>query len=373
MRMTLSILLVCVTQINVFATAVTNSWKVDLTRNPAAVFSVWHGDKITLAADIGINVTSATFYWQAPDMGTLWWEKPAVSETGVVSVEWTPEMDSGASTYSFYFRAGDVYRPRGTLLMQESPGDVVNSIPLPVQTIDFATVTVTNAPWLTAETDPHASAWQSTHLATTNPHGVTAEDVGVDTNAIAVAEAHAESAHGITPGGGFRGGDWSEALEGGAVGAEAKTTYGGAVGHYAESGRGGAVGAEAITTTGGAVGYRAAAGAGFAGGAGATTYYGDQLEDAIQLGSGNNPYPRTMQVYDKQLLDSGGRIPIDRLPDLSATHVGALPLAGGTMTGALTLAADGIVWQGVNIATNYTVRVEYDGTNVNFNVYEVPR
>jgi len=53
---------------------------------------------------------------------------------------------------------------------------------------------------------------------------------------------------------------------------------------------------------------------------------------------------------------------------------GYLPLSGGTLTGPLTLAPQsGITWQGVGLATNYTVRAEFDGTNINFNVYEVAR
>ena len=47
----------------------------------------------------------------------------------------------------------------------------------------------------------------------------------------------------------------------------------------------------------------------------------------------------------------------------------SLHTTGGTMTGGITLAESGITWQGVGIATNYSVRVDYDGTNVSFNVY----
>ena len=43
--------------------------------------------------------------------------------------------------------------------------------------------------------------------------------------------------------------------------------------------------------------------------------------------------------------------------------------SGDVMTGPLKLAESGVTWQGVNIATNFTIRAEFDGTNVSFNVY----
>lgn len=52
----------------------------------------------------------------------------------------------------------------------------------------------------------------------------------------------------------------------------------------------------------------------------------------------------------------------------------ALPRAGGAMTGPLVLdGASGITFCGVGLSTNFLVRVEHDGTNWNWNVYEVAR
>lgn len=104
-----------------------------------------------------------------------------------------------------------------------------------------------------------------------------------------------------------------------ALGAKAdkQTTQGGFAG-----------GAEARAESGGAAGSGAVAGAGFAGGAGARTavilgsvdaFGGGEVHetvnviDAIQLGTGTNSTPNTLQVYDYQLLDEDGNIPAARL------------------------------------------------------------
>lgn len=150
------------------------------------------------------------------------------------------------------------------------------------------------------------------------------------TNTLAAAAAHAATAHGVTPDGGFQGGsEYTYAESGGAVGYGAYTTYGGAVGSsayttyggavgagaYAESG--GAVGSGAYTIDGGAVGWAAKTSDGFAGGKGAFattdgTWNTDGI-DAIQLGTGSNTEPFTLQVYGNRLLNADGTIPVERL------------------------------------------------------------
>lgn len=128
--------------------------------------------------------------------------------------------------------------------------------------------------------------------------------------------------------GGFAGGEGAYVQDstGAAVGAGAVAFTGGAVGASAGAGQGGAVGAEALADTGGAVGLRAKAmnggavgnvaitGDGFAGGsyAQAVNSSGTGI-DAIQLGTGINSTPKTLQVYDYQLMDESGKIPNDRL------------------------------------------------------------
>lgn len=98
--------------------------------------------------------------------------------------------------------------------------------------------------------------------------------------------------------GGFSAGENSSATTGGgAVGSDASTLSGGAVGSGANSTTGGAVGSGAYTTTGFAGGYMAKAPA----------------KGALQLGTGTNNSPDTLQFRQYQLLDSEGVIPSDRL------------------------------------------------------------
>ncbi|MGI5868686.1 MAG: hypothetical protein ACOX9C_04470 [Kiritimatiellia bacterium] len=175
----------------------TNAWDVELGRNPPVVLDVWRGETVALCARTGISdIADAMFLWQSPDMGESWYAtNAAASASGDVTAVWTPAMDSGAATYSYFFRVGgDIYRPRGTIKMKGSPGAVPNEVAIPPRTIDFATVVVTNAPWTTPaeveamladidggvieEQDPVAAEWQAAHLAADNPHQITAEEIG---------------------------------------------------------------------------------------------------------------------------------------------------------------------------------------------------
>lgn len=82
------------------------------------------------------------------------------------------------------------------------------------------------------------------------------------------------------------------------------------------SGGGFAAGTDAEADTGAAIGADAKAGAGFAGGksAKAVDSSGGGI-DAIQLGTGTNSVPKTLQAYGYQLMDANGKIPDARLND----------------------------------------------------------
>ena len=116
--------------------------------------------------------------------------------------------------------------------------------------------------------------------------------------------------------GGFSAGMTSQAKGGGAVGSGSYANSGFAGGVTAYAGFGGAVGAYAQVTGGGAVGQNAVTSDGFAGGKNAIAGedYSNGI-DAIQLGTGTNSAPKTMQVYGYQLLDANGKIPDARLND----------------------------------------------------------
>ena len=120
--------------------------------------------------------------------------------------------------------------------------------------------------------------------------------------------------------GGFAAGDRSESTEGGgAVGYNTYAFAGGAIGNAARTtNAGGAVGANSEAGNGGAVGEGAKTSSGFAGGAGAQAVSADGAGiDAIQLGTGTNSTPKTLQVYSYQLMDADGNIPSARIPQLA--------------------------------------------------------
>lgn len=96
---------------------------------------------------------SATMHWQTNGMGAAWWTAPAsVTTSGLVRARWTPAMDCGADAYRIFLGVADggsnlSYRANMLLRMVGSPGETPNALPLPVQVLDFAKVSVTNAPW----------------------------------------------------------------------------------------------------------------------------------------------------------------------------------------------------------------------------------
>jgi len=97
---------------------------------------------------------------------------------------------------------------------------------------------------------------------------------------------------------------------GGAVGENASADSGGAIGQFASATEGGAVGWDTRATTGGAIGEGARATSGFSGGADARG-----TVDAIQLGTGINSTPNTLQIYNHRLMNADGKIPMERLPN----------------------------------------------------------
>ena len=102
------------------------------------------------------------------------------------------------------------------------------------------------------------------------------------------------------------GGNGATATSGGAIGNGATATSGGAIGVGATATSGGAIGRDATATDGGAIGWYAKAGNGFSGGytAGVGKDSDGNYIDAIQLGTGTNNTPRTLQVYTHKVYDS---------------------------------------------------------------------
>ena len=149
--------------------------------------------------------------------------------------------------------------------------------------------------------------------------------------------AHGENAS-AKGGGAAIGKGATETNSGGAVGSGTSSGGGFAGGSAATTTFGGAVGSIAEAYKGGAVGNAARTGDGFAGGYSAKTVTtGGAKIDAIQLGTGTNSNPKTLQIYDYQLLDAVGKIPSDRMPTnyrkiVVGTYTGTGSYVVGTAT-----------------------------------------
>ena len=110
--------------------------------------------------------------------------------------------------------------------------------------------------------------------------------------------------------GGFAAGYQATSSDGGAIGYEAKVNYGGgAVGYKAQTNYGGSMGNESLSDEGCAIGYQAKTSDGAAVGKSAQTVdSGGNGIDAIQLGTGTNSTEKTMQVYNKRIVEANGNL-----------------------------------------------------------------
>ena len=162
-------------QISCAIAGVPRAWDADVGSPAAFQTSAWQGETVELAAQLVRGRkpfaipegATAGLWWKTNGMDRYWGPAPAtVSTNGVVSASWVPTNDVGAASYRGFLGvslSGDgsnrTYAANFTLRMLESPGFAPNSLPLPVRTLDFATVEVSNAPWLTEEADPTVPAW----------------------------------------------------------------------------------------------------------------------------------------------------------------------------------------------------------------------
>lgn len=134
--------------------AVPHRWVAEVSRMVPEEVPALQGETIELYPEITaysepfVSDTYQLFY-QTNGMGGLYFSGAITTNLPVL---FTPAMDVGGTSYSFYIgttnSAGLCFRPHGTIRMKKSPGFRPNTIPLPMQRIDFANTAYTNAPWL---------------------------------------------------------------------------------------------------------------------------------------------------------------------------------------------------------------------------------
>lgn len=151
--------------------AIPQHWTVETSRVQPAQFEAFHGETIEFAATmqsdgkpLAITNDLIGIYWQTNGMGSAYWTAPAILSNNVMIARWEPSMDVGANVYSCFIGSpGEIYRAAFQLRLRPSPGANPSELPLPVKTLDFAQVTVLNAPYYTrGETDAALSDKQDT-------------------------------------------------------------------------------------------------------------------------------------------------------------------------------------------------------------------
>ena len=132
------------------ASAKTFDWPIDSPAAGARQFTAYHGETVRFNLQFRgamTNLSPVAIYYQTNGMGKAEWFGP------VPGTVFHPTNDCGAAAYRFFVRCTDPdginYTANGSLRMLDSPGFVPNEVPFPVKRIDFAQVSVVNAPWTT--------------------------------------------------------------------------------------------------------------------------------------------------------------------------------------------------------------------------------
>lgn len=140
-------------------------WPAEITRPTPRTVQVFRGETVRLRARLLLRGAAATLpdgaaaraCWRSADSADSdpWYTVDATLDADESAVEWTfgPDCDAGADAYEFFLRVeapdggGVTYRAFGRIAVLPSPGAAVNTVPLPVETIDFAVVQALHAPW----------------------------------------------------------------------------------------------------------------------------------------------------------------------------------------------------------------------------------
>lgn len=116
----------------------------------------YHGDALDLRATLtsgGLPLVyqgAARLYAQTNGMGARWWDLADVTvASNVLAATWLPEFDTGADVVDVFLGAPSNFQAHARIRFLPSPGPAPNSLPMPVQVLDFAAVELRNVNALT--------------------------------------------------------------------------------------------------------------------------------------------------------------------------------------------------------------------------------
>ena len=155
MKMTLHMIVVAAIT-SVYA-SVPLKWTVETSRVQPVTFEAYHGETLSLEATLqsygkpySTGFNDYQIYWQTNGMEDVYWSAPAACQDNVETARFTPEMDTGANVVrGFLGCPGEDFRAAFQIRLRPSPGATPNAIDLPASMIDFAKVSIQNAPWAT--------------------------------------------------------------------------------------------------------------------------------------------------------------------------------------------------------------------------------
>lgn len=119
--------------------AVPIKWVVETARTEIEKFNAYRGETLSLEATLlnagkplAMDVQDACIFWQTNGMGNLYWSKPATVSNNVITAEWKPAFDVGASMYNCFLGSPNTsYRAAFRLRMLDSPGFTPAALLLP--------------------------------------------------------------------------------------------------------------------------------------------------------------------------------------------------------------------------------------------------
>ena len=137
------------------ASSVPTEWTVRIgPRSAAYQAERRHGDALALKASLVYNGQPlaysgpARLYAQTNGMGDAWWDlAPCTVSSNILEATWLPSFDTGADVVDLFLGGPSNYQAAARIRFLPSPGAAPNALPLPVPVLDFATVTITNAPF----------------------------------------------------------------------------------------------------------------------------------------------------------------------------------------------------------------------------------